>query len=127
MAVLVQLVDGVATGKFPVKKPLLRIGRAAQNDICIDDMLVSKLHAVVEMKENSDPDAPTEYYINDMDSTNCTYVNDKKIKRHKLSNNDVIRVGLNHFKFIDDMERDHGKTTKLHKSWIPGVFYTKDK
>jgi len=34
-------------------------------------------------------------------------------------------VGWASFKFIDETKADPNKTAKIHKSWIPGVFYTK--
>jgi hypothetical protein len=38
----------------------------------------------------------------------------------------MIRVGWNTFKFVDEAEGDANKTAKIRKSWIPGVYYTKD-
>jgi len=34
-------------------------------------------------------------------------------------------VGWVSFKFIDETKADPDQTAKIHKSWIPGVFYTK--
>lgn len=125
MAILIQLNDGVATNKFPINKPLFQIGRATYNDICIDDPLVSKEHAVLEVMEVPDQPGNVEYFIKDLDSTNKTFVNEKKISRAKLNDNDIIRIGLSNFKLTLDQQEDYNKTTKLHKSWIPGVYFTK--
>jgi pSer/pThr/pTyr-binding forkhead associated (FHA) protein len=62
----------------------------------------------------------------DLKSTNSTFVNGEKITRHKLRHNDLIRVGWNTFKFIDEAEGEPNKTAKIRKSWIPGVYYTED-
>ena len=125
MAVIVQLHEGVAIKKFTLDKPLIRIGRDPQCDIFIDDKVVSAEHAVVEVDRTSDSKRPT-YTIRDLGSTNSTFVNDREITRHQLQNDDLIRVGWNTFKFIDDVQRKVEKTLKIHKSWIPRVYYTKE-
>ena len=56
MPMIVQLHEGVALKKFPLgDKPTLRIGRDPDSDIFIDDGVVSAEHAVIELKESSDP------------------------------------------------------------------------
>lgn len=126
MATLVQLKDGAAGIRLRIDKPQFRIGRANDNDISIDDELVSKTHAIIEAMENKER-AVFEYYIQDQESTNGTFVNDKKIGLYKLSNGDVVRIGLNNFRFLDDTNDDPEETAQLHKTWIPGVFVTKPK
>ena len=126
MAVLIQLNDGVAVKKFPIDKPCLRIGRASDNDIFIDDKVVSKRHAIIEVEEDPDQKKIKAYYITDLGSTNDTYVNGKRIKRIQLQNNDSVRIGLNDFKFFSEEEDKQDKTVRICKSWIPGVYYTKE-
>ena len=126
MAIIVQLHEGVAIKKFPIDKPILRIGRDPDSDIFIDDGVVSTKHAVVERKTSSDPQGPHQYFIKDLGSTNSTFVNGKKVTSQKLEHNDMIRVGWNNFKFIDETQKKPDKTAKIHKSWIPGVYYTED-
>ena len=75
--------------------------------------------------KNPDSENAAEYYILDMDSTNSTFVNGQEIKRHKLVHEDIIRVGWVTFKFIDETKADPDQTAKIHKSWIPGVYYAK--
>ena len=126
MAMVVQLHEGVAIKKFKLDKPVLRIGRDPGSDIFIDNTVVSAAHAVIEAKVNPKYGGVPEYYIEDLKSTNNTFVNDKKITRHKLMHNDLIRVGWNYFKFLDETQRDPDKTSKIRKSWIPGVYYTEE-
>ncbi len=126
MATLVQLKEGVAGIRLRIDQPQFRIGRATDNDISIDDELVSKTHAVIEAMENKQR-AAFDYYVQDQQSTNGTYVNDKKIDLYKLSNGDVVRIGTSNFKFLDDTNEDPAETAQLHKTWIPGVFVTKPK
>jgi pSer/pThr/pTyr-binding forkhead associated (FHA) protein len=125
MALVVQLHEGVAVNKCPLDQPRLRIGRNPECDIFIDDAVVSSEHAVIEKIENPDSKGTAEYYLEDQNSTNGTFLNDEKASRQKLKHNDVIRVGWVSFKFIDESKADPTKTAKIHKSWIPGVFYTK--
>jgi pSer/pThr/pTyr-binding forkhead associated (FHA) protein len=125
MALIVQLHEGVAVNKCPLDQPRLRIGRSPECDIFIDDAVVSSEHAVIEKVENQDSKGSFDYFLEDQNSTNGTFLNDEKTTRQKLNHEDVIRIGWASFKFIDESKMDPEKTAKIHKSWIPGVFYTK--
>ena len=127
MAMVVQMHEGVAIKRFKLDdKPILRIGRDPDSDIFIDNAVVSSDHAVIEAIDNPESEGAPEYYIKDLNSTNSTFVNDQKITRHKLQHNDMIRVGWNNFKFVDEAEGAPDKTSKIRKSWIPGVYYTEE-
>jgi len=125
MALIVQLHEGVAINKCPLDQPRLRIGRSPGCDIFIDDAVVSSEHAVIEKIENPDSKGAVGYYLEDQNSTNGTFLNGEKTTRQKLNHEDVIRVGWVSFKFIDETKADPDQTAKIHKSWIPGVYYTK--
>jgi pSer/pThr/pTyr-binding forkhead associated (FHA) protein len=125
MALLIQMIDGVASTRFAIEKPGLYIGRSPENDVYIDDMEVSARHAIVEVIERGEAENEQDFYLKDLDSTNHTYVNDKKIKCHKLSHNDMVRIGLNYFKFVNEHEKNFERTKKIYKSWLPGVYFTK--
>ncbi len=127
MALIAQLHGGVAINKCPLDKPKLTIGRSSDCDIFIDDAVVSTQHVIIEKVEHSDSAADIEYFIQDQGSTNGTLVNGEAVTRQKLNHDDVIRVGWVNFKFIDETKADPDQTAKIHKSWIPGVYYTKDK
>ena len=127
MPMIVQLHEGVALKKFPLgDKSIFRIGRDPDSDIFIDNTVVSTEHAVIKAESDPESGGGLEFYIEDLKSTNSTFVNGEKITRHKLSHDDMIRVGWNTFKFIDEAEGDPNKTAKIRKSWIPGVYYTED-
>jgi len=121
MATLMQYKDGVAGIRLQIDKQQFRIGRGPNNEISIDDELVSVIHAVIEVIQHEDG---FEYYLQDQQSTNGTFVNDKKVNLYKLANEDVIRIGMNNFKFLDDHSLDMEETAQLHNTWIPGVYYT---
>jgi hypothetical protein len=89
MAELVVTMDGVETHHVQLKKHRTSLGRKSQNDIVLTDLSVSGLHCVFE-REGSD-----EVWIQDLDSTNGTYVNDERVyQRHSLDDQDVISIGV---------------------------------
>jgi len=126
MAMLVLTHEGLTIKRIPLDKAEMRIGRKTDSDIFIDDMLASQVHAKIETIENKDEAGGAEYFIEDLKSTNHSYVNGALIDRKKLAHNDVIRIGKHTFKFIDDSGEKADKTTKLRKSWIPGVYFTEE-
>ena len=119
MAVLVLLHEGLTIRKIPIEKPEMTIGRLTDCDIFLDDNMVSGCHARLEMKESAHKKGIFDYFILDLGSTNQTFVNNEAITHKKLEHNDKIRIG-NEAAALGD------KTAKLHKSWIPGVYFTKD-
>jgi len=127
MASLIQYKEGVAGIKLHINKQQYTIGRSNDNDVSIDDELVSTHHAVIEAVEGISAEGVVDYYIKDLNSTNTTIVNDSVIELYKLSNDDFISIGTQLFKFACDENDDLQETLKLHKSWFPGVYYTSKK
>jgi pSer/pThr/pTyr-binding forkhead associated (FHA) protein len=133
MARLIKMQNGEVLEEFPITKSELRIGRAADNDIILYDETVSSHHAVLTValnNANGSDESAEQYHIKDLQSTNKTYVNNTEISEQTLKDKDVVRVGFSHFELdlSSNMQnqKDFERTTKIHKSWIPGVFYTKD-
>ena len=86
------------TGSFQashVATERVRIGRAEDNDIVLDDLLVSRHHAELRVR----PDGATE--IVDLRSLNGTYVNGVRVRRDVLDELDLIGVGHGDFLFVD--------------------------
>ena len=79
-------VDGVVIGQVALAKNRTTLGRRAYNDIVIDNLAVSGEHAVLHMSGG-------EVEIEDLNSTNGTYVNALAIQKQALQDNDVIEVG----------------------------------
>lgn len=127
MAMLLQQKPDGAGIKLVIAKQRITIGRDPSNDISIDDDLVSKEHAVLEVALSPTDDSKLEYYLQDLDSTNHTYVNDDRISLFRLRNGDIIRIGMSNFRFVDEENGDLEETARLHKTWIPGVYLKKGK
>ncbi|MBN1289729.1 MAG: DUF3662 and FHA domain-containing protein [Actinobacteria bacterium] len=72
---------------FELENKTIQIGRSGQdNDIVLPDPNVSRVHVRIYLKGNS-------YFIEDLNSTNGTVVNEEGIQVHELKDNDVIRLG----------------------------------
>lgn len=132
MARLIRTQNGEVLEEIPITKTELRIGRASDNDIVLLDDTVSSHHAILTVdfsKSSAEEETTEQYHIKDLQSTNKTFVNNKEITSQTLSDKDVVRVGLANFELDlsnnDAAQREFEHTTKIHKSWIPGVFYTK--
>jgi pSer/pThr/pTyr-binding forkhead associated (FHA) protein len=78
---------------FFIKKDIFKIGRNPDSDILLDDITVSRQHAVIEK-------AGGDLFIKDMESLNGTYVNGKIIELSKLSNGDRVQIGKYLFLFF---------------------------
>jgi pSer/pThr/pTyr-binding forkhead associated (FHA) protein len=76
-------------------KEFITIGRNIKNDIQIDNLAVSNFHAhiVCQLKH---------YFVEDLGSTNGTFVNDRKIGKWALSDNDAITIGKHSIVFLDE-------------------------
>ena len=121
MALIIQVTENTAGIKLSLEQQRTTIGRDSDNDITLDDELVSKHHAVIEIVKTGEE---VEFIIQDLKSTNHTFVNDSPIELHKLKDGDVIRIGMSDFRFISQDPDSMDETAQLYKTWIPGVFYT---
>ena len=72
----------------------ISLGRSGDNNICITDRSVSAHHARIFTYFNTS-------YIEDLDSTNGTFLNDKKIHKHIIHPGDVIRLGNHSIRITD--------------------------
>lgn len=121
MALLIQDTENGAGIKLSIEKQRTTIGRDESNDISLDDGLASKHHAVLEVICTEEE---ITFVLQDLNSTNLTFVNDEPIALHKLKDSDLIRIGMSNFRFISQDPDSMDETAQLYKTWIPGVFYT---
>lgn len=93
MAKLILSMDGLVLKEIPLTKQRTSIGRKPQNDIQIDNLAISGEHAVIVTILNDS-------FLEDLNSTNGTYVNGQPIKKHILQNNDVVELGKYRIKYL---------------------------
>lgn len=114
MALLAQLFNDVVGHRFEMTERALTIGRHPSNAVQIDEEAVSGRHAAILTERNPHFKDHKEYYLEDLNSTNGSYLNGDKIAgRVRLRHNDVIRVAWSQFKFIDDQEAELEKTVHM--------------
>jgi pSer/pThr/pTyr-binding forkhead associated (FHA) protein len=100
MAALIQFASGAPGIKYSLQKRHITIGRGTSgNDICLPCSFVSKHHARLELVDSLTKAGCFDVYIEDLGSTNKTYVNDQAITRCKLEEGDLVRIGRNTMKF----------------------------
>lgn len=85
---------------------LVTVGRSASNDIVVDNPAVSSFHA----RFVSNNGVCT---LEDLNSTNGTYVNEQRVSRIALSNNDSIMVGTHTLLFSDPRLEDDPDATQV--------------
>jgi pSer/pThr/pTyr-binding forkhead associated (FHA) protein len=112
-AILALLVDGVVTGEFALDRPELNIGRRAGNHVRIDDVAVSGLHARILVVPNRYLDGVEDIFIEDLNSTNGTRVNGERVQRRRLTHGDVVQIGWNNFKLLDERQANHEATAYI--------------
>jgi hypothetical protein len=95
MGKLVVSLDGVVIKEVQVTKDKTTMGRRPYNDIVIDNLAVSGEHAVLQM-------VGADVFIEDLNSTNGTYINGKAIKKQMLAHDDTVEIGKYKIKFLRD-------------------------
>src|ERR1700710_286077 len=98
MARLILSLDGQVMAEYNMNKERYTIGRLPDNDIRIDNGAVSGHHSLIINILNDS-------FLEDLNSTNGTYVNGKLIKKHALQHGDVITAGHHQLRFVEDDEQ----------------------
>jgi hypothetical protein len=105
MARLLLTLEGQLLAEYNMNKERYTIGRLPDNDIRIDNPAVSGHHSLIINILNDS-------FLEDLNSTNGTYVNGKLIKKHALQHGDVVTAGLHQLRFVeDDSEQDEFEKT----------------
>lgn len=94
-AKLIVSIDGIVVREVRLIKDRTTMGRRPYNDVVIDNLAVSGEHAVITM-------SGSEVVLEDLNSTNGTYVNGKAVKRQVLQNDDTNEVGKYRVKYVTD-------------------------
>jgi len=102
--------EGANLASFETANEMITIGRNPKNDIHIDNLAVSNFHAVIKKVMNV-------YFIEDLKSTNGTFVNEKKIDKYELLDGDQVIIGKHSlfFSFVADKQEksSHNETMVL--------------
>ena len=109
MPKMIVSIDEVVIKEVQLTKDKTTLGRRPYNDIVIDNLAVSGEHATIQM-------AGGEVSIEDLNSTNGTYVNGKAIKKQTLQNGDGIEIGKYKIKFVGDGAADNFDKTMVVKA-----------
>lgn len=95
MARLILSLDNQVLAEYNMSKERYTIGRLPDNDVRIDNPAVSGHHSLIINILNDS-------FLEDLNSTNGTYVNGKLIKKHALQHGDVITIGHHQLRFSDE-------------------------
>ena len=104
-------IDSVVIKEVELTKERTTLGRRPYNDIVIDNLAVSGEHAVIHMTDDG-------VEIEDLGSTNGTYVNAKAVTHQELRNGDIVEVGKYKIRFLQEAEGENFEKTMLVK---PGM------
>lgn len=111
MPKMIVSIDGVVIKDVQLTKERTTLGRRPYNDVVIDNLAISGEHAVLHMTDD-------QVEIEDLGSTNGTYVNGKAIKRQLLRNGDTVEVGKYKIRFLHEAEGEDFEKTMVFK---PGM------
>lgn len=116
MARLILSLDGQVLAEYNMSKERYTVGRLPDNDIRIDNPTVSGHHSLVINILNDS-------FLEDLNSTNGTYVNGRLIKKHALQNGDVVTVGRHQLRFVDGSadEEDEFASTMVIERQVGGA------
>jgi FHA domain len=95
MPKMIVSIDEVVIKEVQLTKDKTTLGRRPYNDIVIDNLAVSGEHAVLQMNGAG-------VFLEDLNSTNGSYLNGKAVKKQQLANGDTIEIGKYKIKFVSD-------------------------
>jgi predicted component of type VI protein secretion system len=116
MPKMIVSIDGVVIKEVQLTKDRTTLGRRPYNDIVIDNLAVSGEHAVMQMSGN-------EVYLEDLNSTNGTYVNGKAAKKQLLANNDTVEIGKYKIKYVSEAANAGFEQTMVVKAGAAGMMH----
>ena len=114
MPKMIVSIDGVVIKEVQLTKDRTSLGRRPYNDIVIDNLAVSGEHAVLQMSGN-------DVYLEDLNSTNGTYVNGKAVKKQLLQNSDTVEIGKYKIKYVNEVANAGFEQTMVIKAGSAGM------
>ena len=85
---------GRAGETFQISGEQLRIGRSPDAEVFLDDVTVSRNHALLVRRRDG-------LYIDDLGSLNGTYVNRRRIESHRLDDGDEVQIGKYKLSYLE--------------------------
>lgn len=114
MPKMIVSIDGVVIKEVQLTKDRTSLGRRPYNDIVIDNLAVSGEHAVLQMSGN-------EVFVEDLNSTNGTYLNGKAVKKQQLNNGDTVEIGKYKIKYVNEAASAGFEKTMVIKAGSAGL------
>lgn len=97
MPKMIVSIDGVVIKEVTLAKDRTTLGRRPYNDIVIDNLAISGEHAVLHLNGG-------EVQLEDLNSTNGTYVNARAVKKQTLEHNDIVEVGRYKIRYLASVD-----------------------
>jgi pSer/pThr/pTyr-binding forkhead associated (FHA) protein len=92
-AIVIRAGGGRVGESFPLDAERMTIGRRPDSDIFLDDVTVSRDHALIVRRGN-------DWFLDDLGSLNGTYVNRRRIESERLGDGDELQVGKYKLTFL---------------------------
>ena len=111
MARLILSLNGQQMAEYNMSKERYTIGRLPDNDVRIDNPTVSGHHTLIINILNDS-------FLEDLNSTNGTYVNGKLIKKHALQHGDVVTVGKHQLRYVDSDQAEIAQDDEFVRTMV---------
>ncbi|MFV9615471.1 MAG: FHA domain-containing protein, partial [Gammaproteobacteria bacterium] len=122
MAKLVLSFNDEVVKEYELDKEILTIGRKPDNDIQINNPSTSSCHAKVLTILNDS-------FVEDLDSTNGTFIGDNKITKYALQNGENIIIGNHQLKYVsanDEYDKNEFEQTMIIRPHAEGIAETEE-
>ena len=96
MPKLIISLDEKVVEEIPIEKEIITIGRRTDNDLCLDNLAISGYHSQISTVLD-------DCFLEDLESTNGTFVNSEIVKKHALKDGDIIDIGNHRIKYVNHM------------------------
>src|SRR5574341_1652384 len=93
--------------EIQLPKTLLSIGRDPSNDLVLPDAMVSRRHAVIELRGST-------YFLRDCNSSNGSLVNGDRVSERSLRDGDLVAIGTARLLFRDDLVAEDAAGKVIH-------------
>ncbi len=97
MAEVVVIFGGQEQGKYAIDQPRMVVGRDPASEIAIDNLGISRQHCAFEVRGDS-------FLVQDLGSSNGTYVNGKKVSQYYLNDGDEVVIGKYTLRFSNEAQ-----------------------